>query len=259
MAGSLYRQIADDLRYQIESGDIAHGAQLPTETELKDQYNASLNTVRAALKELENRGLVDKRHGKGTFVAERVDPIVITLSGDPKKGPGGGEGLVYTEEVERSGRSRREDPPHVQIIKASTAVARLLKIAEGADVIRRHQRRYVDKLPWSLQASYYPRSLLSRAPRLLDTDDIAEGTVTYMGKCGIEQVGYQDAIEWRAPNEEETTYFGLPADGHIKVVEVRRIAFDQKGNSIRLTITAYRADRNHFVLNFGIVPDKAKH
>ena len=258
MAESLHRQIADDLRRRIESGDLEEGKQIPTEKQLAKDYNMSLNTVRTALKELENRGLVDKRHGKGTWVIERVDPIVITLSGDPEKGPGGGEGHVYVKEVDRSGRSRREDPPHVQIIKASSAVAGLLQIAAGTDVILRHQKRYVDERPWSLQASYYPRSLLSRAPRLLDTDDIEEGTVTYMAECGIKQAGYQDAIEWRAPNEEETAYFRFPADGYVQVVEIRRIAFDQKGNSVRLTITAYRADRNRFVLNFGTVPGSAK-
>ena len=70
------------------------------------------------------------------------------------------------------------------------------------------------------------RSLSRRAPRLLDTGDIEQGTVTYMAECGIEQVGYQDAMEWRAPNEEETAYFSLPADGHVQVVEIRRVALN---------------------------------
>ena len=251
MAGPLYRQIADDLRLQIESGELGEGMRIPTEDQLMERYHTSRNTVRAALKELSTRGLVDTQHGRGTFVVERVSPIVTTLSSDPGKS----EGLVYTAEVEASGRSPSADPPHVQIIKASSAVARLLGIAEGADVILRHQKRYVDKLPWSLQASYYPRSLQSRAPRLLDTDGMEQGTVTYMAECGIKQAGYQDAIEWRAPNEEETVYFSLPADGHVQVVEIRRLAFDQNEKQVRLTITAYRADRNRFVLNVGNVPN----
>jgi GntR family transcriptional regulator len=254
MAGPLYRQIADDLRRRIESGGLGLGTRVPTEDQLMESYHASRNTVRAALKELTTRGLVYTLHGKGTFVSERVRPIVITLSGDPKTGIGGGEGLVYTAEVAASGRSPSAKEPRVGIRTAGPAVARLLQIPEDADVIIRHQEQYVDGLPWSLETLYYPRSLSHRAPRLLDPRDMEVGTVAYMADCGIQQVGYRDAIEWRTPDEVETAYFDLPADGHVQVVERRRIAFDQEKNRVRLTITVYRADRNRFVLNVGNVP-----
>ena len=99
MAGPLYRQIADQLRHMIESGVLEAGMQVPTEDQLMQQYLASRNTVRGALTELATRGLVYTRHGKGTFVSERVKPIIITLTSDPETGRGGGEGLVYTAEV----------------------------------------------------------------------------------------------------------------------------------------------------------------
>lgn len=254
MAGPLYRQIADQLRRRIESGQLESGMQIPTEDQLMESYHASRNTVRGALKELTTRGLVYTLHGKGTFVSERLSPIVTTLTTDPKTGRGGGEGLVYTAEVAAGGRSPSRDEPEVRIRKAGLPVAHLLKITENAEVIIRHEKRYVDGLPWSLQTSFYPRSLSRRAPRLLDTDNIQQGTVVYLAECGIQQAGYQDAIEWRSPNKEETDYFDLPADGHVQVVEIRRIAFDQDENRVRLTITVYRADRNRFVINVGNVP-----
>jgi GntR family transcriptional regulator len=80
--------------------------------------------------------------------------------------------------------------------------------------------------------------------------------VAYLAKLGIEQTGYQDAIEWRGPDEIETAYFDLPADGHIQVVEIRRVAFDQSQNHVRLTVTVCRADRNRFVINVGKVPQR---
>jgi GntR family transcriptional regulator len=254
MAGPLYRQIADQLRRRIESGELEQGTQVPTEDQLMASYHASRNTVRGALKELTTRGLVYTLHGKGTFVSERVSPIVTTLTTDPKTGRGGGEGLVYTAEVAASGRSPSADEPGVGIRKAGPAVAHLLRISEDTEVISRHEKRYVDGLPWSLQTSFYPRSLSRRAPRLLDTGNIEEGTVVYLAECGIRQAGYQDAIECRAPDKDETAYFDLPADGRVQVVEIRRIAFDQDKNRVRLTITVYRADRNRFVINVGSVP-----
>jgi GntR family transcriptional regulator len=254
MAGPLYRQIADDLRRRIELGEFGEGMRVPTEDQLMESYHASRNTVRGALKELTTRGLVYTLHGKGTFVSQRISPIVTTLTSAPKTGSSGGEWPVHAAEVAASGRSPSADEPRVEIRKARLAVARSLKIPEDTEVIIRHQKRYVDGLPWSLQTSYYPRSLSHPAPRLLDASDIEEGTVDYMAERGIQQAGYHVAIEWRAPNEEEIAYFDLPADGHVQVAEVRRIGFDQNENRVRLTVTVYRADRNRFVINVGDVP-----
>jgi GntR family transcriptional regulator len=254
MTAPLYRQIADDLRRKIAAGELKTGMQIPTEDRLMESYHASRNTVRGALKELTTRGLVYTLHGKGTFVSEHVRPIVTRLTSDPKTGRGGGEGHVYTAEVAASGRSASTDEPRVEIMRARSAIAQLLQIAEDTEIISRHERRYVDSRPWSLQTSFYPRSLSVRAPRLLDTGTISEGTVAYLAEHDIRQVGYQDAIEWRAPDEEETRYFDLPVDGHIQVVEISRVAFDQNKNRFRLTVTVYRADRNRFIINVGDVP-----
>ena len=254
MVGPLYRQIADDLRRLMDSGELGHGMRLPTEDQLMDSYHASRNTVRGAIKELTTRGLVYTLHGKGTFVSQLVSPIVTTLTIDPKTGKAGGEGPVYMSLIAASGRSPHADEPVVEISKAGPAVAHPLRIPEDTDVIIRHEKLYLDGLPWSLQTSFYPRSLSHRAPRLLDTGNIVEGTVAYMAECGIRQTGYRDEIEWRLPNKGETAYFDLSVDGHVQVVELRRIGFDQNKNRVRLTVTVYRADRNQFAINVGDVP-----
>ena len=65
MANPMYRQIADDLREQIESGRIQPGQQLETELELRERYNVSRNTIRDAIKWLVNLGLAETRPGSG--------------------------------------------------------------------------------------------------------------------------------------------------------------------------------------------------
>lgn len=254
MTGPLYRQIADDLRRQIDSGERQPGAQLPTEDELMKEHHASRNTARNAIKELTTLGLVYTLHGRGTFVTEPVNPIVTTLTTDAETGSGGGEGLVYTAEVARSGRIATTGPTRVELQKANTAIADSLKIPLDTEIISRHEPRFVDGEPWSLQTSFYLKSLAGRAPRLLDADSIEEGTVAYLASCGIQQTGYWDGIEVRIPNESEIDFFGLPRDGRIQVVEIYRVAFDQKARRVRLTITVYRADRNRFLIKVGDVP-----
>ena len=260
MGEPLYRQIADDLRTKIESGEFAPGSQLPTETELRDQYEASRNTVRDAIKWLTTLGLVETRPGQGTFVAEKPIPFVTTLTGDPKTSLGGGEYGVYMAEygaeVVASGREPTSSEPRVEIQQATQAVARALRLEEGAQVVSRHQQRLLDGTPWSLQTTFYPMSLVERgATGLILPVDMAEGTVRYLAsKCGIRQVGYRDTIAVRPPEEAEAWFFRLPADGRVSVFEIHRVGFDEDGCRIRLTVTIYPADRNRFRVNVGQVP-----
>jgi len=63
-----YQVIAADLRAEIASGALAVGAMLPTEMEFCERYDVSRYTVRAALRQLRELGLVSMRRGSGTRV-----------------------------------------------------------------------------------------------------------------------------------------------------------------------------------------------
>ncbi|WP_431934353.1 GntR family transcriptional regulator [Nonomuraea jabiensis] len=65
-----YQTIASELRAQIERGELAAGAVLPSEKELRQRYEASRATVRQALGVLEREGLVVVEHGRGRFVRQ---------------------------------------------------------------------------------------------------------------------------------------------------------------------------------------------
>ena len=259
MTDPLYRQIADDLRTKIESGELAQGSQLATEVELRDQYNASRNTVRDAIKWLTTLGLVETRPGQGTFVSEKINPFVTPLTADPATGRGGGDEAIYLAEVAASGRTPTSSLPRVEIQDAANVVARALRIEEGAQVVSRHQQRFIDDTPFSLQTTFYPMSLVQQgATRLISPTDIPEGAVAYIARvCGIQQVGYRNTIAVRPPDENEASFFKLPADGSISMFEIHRVGFDQQGNRIRLTITVYPADRNRFRVEVGKVPARS--
>jgi GntR family transcriptional regulator len=259
MVEPMYRQIAEDLRGKIEDGEIAPGAQLPTEIELMEQYDASRNTVRDAIKLLISRAMVETRAGQGTFVVEKINPFVTTLTADPQTGRGGGEEGVYIEEVQAGGRTPTASGPRVEMQQASAVKADVLRIKERDQVVSRHYQRFIDGVPFSLQTSFYSMDLvLQGATRLIEATDIPEGTVAYLADTlGIKQAGYRDSFTVRAPDETETHFFRLPADGPVPVFEVHRVAFDEKGGRIRLTITIYPTDRNRLVVNVGDVPRRS--
>lgn len=76
-ARRLYRQIADQLRSLIDSGEYAVGSRLPTERELADQLKVSRPTVREALIALEVEGRVRIRVGSGIYVTEPADATPV--------------------------------------------------------------------------------------------------------------------------------------------------------------------------------------
>ena len=65
---SLVRQVMDDLRGRIEQGDYAPGDKLPPESGLMEEQQVSRTVIREAISRLQAAGLVETRHGIGTFV-----------------------------------------------------------------------------------------------------------------------------------------------------------------------------------------------
>jgi GntR family transcriptional regulator len=65
----IYRQIVNQIRYSVASGHLEAGDELPTIRALALQLKVTPNTVVKAYEELEGIGVIEKRHGSGTFVS----------------------------------------------------------------------------------------------------------------------------------------------------------------------------------------------
>ncbi|MFC4050845.1 GntR family transcriptional regulator [Actinomadura syzygii] len=261
-----YVEIAQDLRAQIEDGTLPPAAQLPTEKELVEHWDVSANTIKKAVNELRQQGLVETVPQKGSFVAEPTAPFVITLNhtdlgeeNPPGRGFGGGEGRAFTAEAERQNHAAHSSKPEVKVEDAEEPQMRALGIAPVApgeprpQVVRRSQQRFVDGKPNSLQHSYFKLELAIQAQALLKSADIEEGTVAYLQSCGHVQTGYEDVFDARQPTEEELKFFGL-SRGSLAVIEHRRTAYDQHGEPFRLTVTIYKPGTNRIRFIAGEVP-----
>jgi GntR family transcriptional regulator len=291
MADPKYREIAQDLQRKIESGELAPGDRLPNEMEFREEYNASRNTVRDAIKWLTNRQLVETKPGQGTFVTQLIEPIITTLSEDPETGLAGGEGkAAFAEIIKQRERKRQaretagregsgdqapepdtrelpEGEPHasvptIEVKFAPEHVAERLRIAPGAVVLLRHQQFYIGRTPWSLQTTFYPMQLVDRgALALRDPRDIEDGAVKYLEDAiGLVQCGYRTRILVRPPNQEEARFFRLPEDGRVPVVSLIRTGYENTEEHgpypFRVTFTVLPADRHQFVINSGNVPEE---
>lgn len=257
MAQPMYQQIADDIRRQIEAGELSRGKQLPTELELREKYGASRNTVRDAIKLLAALGLVETRPGQGTFITRPPDPFVTILSADSKTSStfvvGGGEGTTRLSAMASVDPGQEEQPSESEpVVRVEAPDPWLRRRLSGAEqVIVRSQRRHIGSEPWALQKTYYPMEFFARgATRLLNAENIKQGAVAYLAEVlGVMQTGYRDWITARRPKDEEQAFFGVAPDS--TVLEVTRTAFDQDKKPFRVTMTVYPAERNQFIYDFG--------
>lgn len=82
MTSPLYRQIADSLRAGIRTGRLKPGEQLPTEMAICETHGISRHTAREALRILTEDGLIIRRRGSGTVVADAPVPAFTQTLGD---------------------------------------------------------------------------------------------------------------------------------------------------------------------------------
>ena len=141
----LYLQLASLIRRCISSGLLKPGDHLPSEAELCRHFTISRSTVRQALKELEEQGLILRRQGLGSFVAE---PKLYRRS----------ENIYsFTSEAAAMGRKPGSRLLSFEVLRPSAEIRRLMEIGdESVEVYRFTRIRLVDEVPLMLETSYYP-------------------------------------------------------------------------------------------------------
>ncbi len=95
----LYERIVDQIERRIVAGDLKVGDQLPTERELAEQFAVSRTAVREAVKALQEKGLVEIRLGRGTFVTKGASGAVRHSLGLLLKAENGSASLAEVREI----------------------------------------------------------------------------------------------------------------------------------------------------------------
>lgn len=204
-----YRQIADQLREAIRSGEIGAGSPLPSERELVDRYGTAAQTVREAVKVLKAEGLVISRPGRGVYVRER-SPIAITLSAEnyhrhQREGQAG-----FNAQVREQGHTPRQEIIEVAVIPVPDVAAERLRLAEGSDVVMRHLRFLVDDVPVLLVRAYYPRGLAAGG-KLEQSSLISGGAHAELRQLGKNVTRFVEEFAGaRLPKPEEARSLLLP-------------------------------------------------
>ncbi len=131
--------LADEIRRQHKPGDI-----LPSEKELARRYKVNRHTLRRALEELINEGIVGKLQGKGTIVLQELMDYSIH------------SGTRFTETLEKSGRKAESIVLRKIGIPAQGEIAEFLELQEDEPVALIETLRKMDGMPFSAVSHYLP-------------------------------------------------------------------------------------------------------
>ena len=147
---SLHRQLFVVLRERLLRGDFAEGTALPKEQSLCEMFGVSRITVRRALADLESEGLVQRRHGKGTFVLRRQEP----------EAPAPTLGLL--DSLRRTAEETEVKVIDVQTVEPPPGIARQLQLGPGERAVRAIRLRSSGGTPLMLTEAWVPERLGKR-------------------------------------------------------------------------------------------------
>lgn len=144
----LYYQLKQTILKWIESGEYLPGALLPSEKQLQEMFSISRTTVRLALRELEQEGLVVRSPGKGTFVAQ------MKMESGPRRL------LSFTQEMYNIGLKTTNLVISLQKEKVTGRTGKLLNLGENQEIWHWERIRYADGDPIVTEVDYVPAQLV---------------------------------------------------------------------------------------------------
>jgi GntR family transcriptional regulator len=136
-----YLQLEDLLSKRISAKEWAPGGQIPTETELCEQYGVSRVTVRQALARLVQRGLLTRGRGKGTFIRDNR----VTASARSVRS--------FSMELAALGMKPGAELLGIDHVEASETIAQAMQLDVGTDLFRLRRLRTADGQPIAVQTS----------------------------------------------------------------------------------------------------------
>lgn len=232
-----YRDIANDLRQQIDSGELPPGSRVPGENDLMVTYGIEQPTARRALDALKNEGLIVAKRGSGTFVRE-FKPI-RRVSPDRLKATSWGSGQpIWSTDI---GTRPRTEGVTVDVEVPSASIADVLKLDDGARVVVRRRRYVVDDKPVQLATSYFPEALVAGSA-ITEINTGEGGAYARLAELGHEPTRFREELRSRMPREAEREALDL-AQGTpvILIVRTAYTADDQpvEVNEMVLDSSAY--------------------
>src|SRR6202167_2421205 len=225
-----YKKIQGAIIKRIESGQLKPGDVVDSERELAKIHKVSLMTARHALADLAGEGMVERRHGSGTFVA----PPEIHFN----------KLMSYTEQMASRGLMGRSKIISSAIRDDEHEIAARLSLPSGSHLFRLERVRQAGDEPFALETCY------------LSADEfpaLAGGTlergslfVTLEHEYGVELAYADEEIDATAADLKTAELLAVPRGSPL--LRIRQLIFTTKGRACMYVLGLYRSGRHTLVI-----------
>lgn len=223
----LYFQIANRIEQAIVSGQLPPGARLENEIALGERLSLSRPTVRRALQELVDKGLLVRRRGIGTQVVRGPVSRKVELTS-------------LFDDLSRDGHRPVTSLLSHDVVPADASLAERLSVAVGAPVFHMRRLRLSDGVPLAILENFLPEEFTD----LGGADLEGRGLYQLMRSRGIQIRVAQQRIGARAATPDESRLLEIKSHGPVLTMD--RTAYDTLGKAVELGHHCYRPDLYSF-------------
>jgi len=226
-----YLQLREALRERIRHGEWKPGDQLPGESESCQMFDVSRTVIRQALQELISEGLIVRKKGKGTFVAEPKigESLVQRLTG-------------FHQDMAERGYTPISRVLRQRTVPADQKVAHYLNLAPGTLVIEVERLRFIEGEPIVLVTTFLP---YDACPRLAQLDLTHQSLYQFLeNECGLLIVRGRRTIEAVPANEYAAEL--LQVEKEAPLILLDSVSYLADGTPIEYYRALHRGDRARF-------------
>jgi DNA-binding GntR family transcriptional regulator len=220
----LYFQVSRQIEAAIERGDLEPGDRLENEIGLADRWGLSRPTMRRAIEELVDKGLLVRRRGIGTQVVHGRVKRKIELTS-------------LFDDLARSGQQPGTEVLVHETVPADALVADRLGVPVGTDVVHLERLRSSDGEPLAVMRNWLPIELAGS----FSTEQLrAKGLYELIRATGMHLRVASQRIGARGASAAEARLLGVRRGAPLLTLE--RITYDGSGRAVELGVHAYQAE-----------------
>ncbi|MFF2890645.1 GntR family transcriptional regulator [Paenibacillus sp. NPDC057967] len=233
----LYFQVKEYLRSQIQSGHYKPDELIPSERELSEEFEINRLTVRQAINELVQEGLLYRQRGVGTFVSTpKIEQPLTKLTN-------------FSTDMQNRGAVPGAQVVSIQVIPSTKQVAAQLRLETGEEVLEIVRVRTADGEPMALERSYLVYEL-ARPLHGMDMENVSlyEMLERY---CGLKLVKAVQTIEVAAVYPEEAGILEIGQHDAAMLIE-RTTYAEGLDRPVEYVRSLYRGDRYKFTIEMNV-------
>ena len=215
----VYQNVINLLKNRLNSAIYNIGDLLPSEKELAELYDVSRNTLRKALKTLEEEGMIERRHGSGTYLRNKHFQASVTHLDS------------FTEIAKNEGKTPTSQILKFELQTASDEIANSLRVTLGEPVYYAKRLRLIDNIAMQVEETWLSAS---RFPDLTIAH-MKKSKFSYIeNECGVKIMGCYQSIQPILPSPEVAKLLHISALDPI--IRMQTQAVDEQSTPIDYSI-----------------------